>query len=816
MKKKISKILGVGLVTGLLLSLLLAAVPVAATVSQPMVDPANDDVSATNVYTISFQITEELAVGDYIMIQFPEDTDTSAIGDAVADIVIAATSGIGSDAFDNKSPDAIADITVDDDDLTVKFLLPAAFNATGTIGAMASVQVKIADVENPTEPGDYVLSVKTEEETTYKESAAYEIESPTVGGGIYIYNASDVLVETYGGSAALVNAFDAGWLGKEDFTITVGPGTYKLTKDIAFTADDITLEASGDASDTEIDCNELYGITIGDGGATIEGEDVVIDGFKINDATVAVSIEADDFTIRNCDIVDADGGDATGIVVTVDGTDAVIENCTFDDCPVAIEFEDMAATDLGVKVKDCTIGDCSGTAAILFNGGNEDVDITGCTISGNDSNGIEIDDGAAACDDIVIKGNTISANEDDGIFIDTADAVTKLEISENTIADNDSDGIQIADGWTEVSCVIMFNNFSGNTSDHVQNDTDVDMNAYFNYWGAAEEDDFSSKIEETDDGDIEYDPWLTAEFGTTASAGDVKMNATSLDAKSTVGASVSGVEDDADLKADVIALTKYAENPGEELEDAIAFFDVFVKLDDDYDTEDETIKIKLYDAAIAEDDAAYFWTGDFWVACSDQTVRSGVIWISASEDSVPAIDELEETAFAVVAGAGEAAAEDAVTVPALTTPALGETGIALSPVFSWAPVPDAAKYEIALARAPFAKSFTKTPLISSEFNTVSENVTYPPIKLDYGTTYFWKVRVSSPEAGEWSPIASFTTMEEPEEEEETPTEIIVQAPDVTVEQPTTTTPAYIWAIIAIGAVLAVAVLILIVRTRRVG
>ena len=44
----------------------------------------------------------------------------------------------------------------------------------------------------------------------------------------------------------------------------------------------------------------------------------------------------------------------------------------------------------------------------------------------------------------------------------------------------------------------------------------------------------------------------------------------------------------------------------------------------------------------------------------------------------------------------------------------------------------------------------------------------------------------------------------------------VPAPDVTVTVPVTEiTPAWIWAIIAIGAVLCIAVIVLIVRTRRV-
>ena len=188
MKKKFSKILGVGLTLSLLVSLLLTAAPVAADISQPMVGVDPDEISDAGKYTITFSITEELAIAgvggpDYIEVRFPDDTDvgdfdstvytpatvyvlgdlvhktgtfngvtykcTTAVGSAqieptwavppvigteelalgvgwtpVTKITIAATSGIGSASFIAKVPVAAA--TVDTDALTVKFDLPAA------------------------------------------------------------------------------------------------------------------------------------------------------------------------------------------------------------------------------------------------------------------------------------------------------------------------------------------------------------------------------------------------------------------------------------------------------------------------------------------------------------------------------------------------------------------------------------------------------------------------------------------------------------------------------------------------------------------
>ncbi|KKL86296.1 hypothetical protein LCGC14_1946200, partial [marine sediment metagenome] len=63
MKRKFSKILGVGLTLALLISLLATAAPVSA-VTQPSVTVAPSTISAVDVdYTISFRIDEQLATG---------------------------------------------------------------------------------------------------------------------------------------------------------------------------------------------------------------------------------------------------------------------------------------------------------------------------------------------------------------------------------------------------------------------------------------------------------------------------------------------------------------------------------------------------------------------------------------------------------------------------------------------------------------------------------------------------------------------------------------------------------------------------------
>ena len=114
-------------------------------------------------------------------------------------------------------------------------------------------------------------------------------------------------------------------------------------------------------------------------------------------------------------------------------------------------------------------------------------------------------------------------------------------------------------------------------------------------------------------------------------------------------------------------------------------------------------------------------------------------------------------------------------------------------------------------------------------------------ELDYSSPYYWRVKAVSGTAGagtlKESPWTSgvFITMDEPVEPtppvviEEAPTlpDITIEQPDITITSPAITvplpdvveteiTPTWIYIIIAVGAVLVIALLVLIVRTRRVA
>jgi hypothetical protein len=154
-----------------------------------------------------------------------------------------------------------------------------------------------------------------------------------------------------------------------------------------------------------------------------------------------------------------------------------------------------------------------------------------------------------------------------------------------------------------------------------------------------------------------------------------------------------------------------------------------------------------------------------------------------------------------------------VAEPIDVAPAPGAQDVVLMPAFSWGAVDGADFYEIEVATdADF------TNIVDS--GTPAGNVYLASTTLEYGTTYYWRVRgiaFSGAPEGDWN-VSVFTTMLEPTEE--APPVVVEEAPavpDVVVEVPAPVEAIPSWmliVIIAIGAVLVVALIVLIVRTRR--
>ena len=169
-------------------------------------------------------------------------------------------------------------------------------------------------------------------------------------------------------------------------------------------------------------------------------------------------------------------------------------------------------------------------------------------------------------------------------------------------------------------------------------------------------------------------------------------------------------------------------------------------------------------------------------------------------------------------------------VPELNSPANGGIVTILKPGFSWSVMSGEAPasgitmtYTFQLATDA---AFSTTSMVYTTTTTVAGlNL---PVSLTDGQQYFWRVQTTTSVTGDWSTVGNFNvaipkfttpvTVTVP-----TNTVILTQTnppvTSITVTAPVSTTEvsqAYIWVIIIIGAVLVIAIIVLIVRTRRVS
>ena len=184
--------------------------------------------------------------------------------------------------------------------------------------------------------------------------------------------------------------------------------------------------------------------------------------------------------------------------------------------------------------------------------------------------------------------------------------------------------------------------------------------------------------------------------------------------------------------------------------------------------------------------------------------------------------------------------------PVPEVPAQGLQNAPLLPSFVWQAASGAVSYDFQLSTSPsFSSLIVDTNVTATGYTVTSE--------LAYDTNHYWRVRsvAADDTVSAWCSIQNFHTRTEEippvtVEPQPTPTvilptptvvipDITVQPPAITVEPPAVTvpittvqtevnpviqmppdeTPVFIWIIVAIGAVLTIAVIVLIIRTRRV-
>jgi hypothetical protein len=161
----------------------------------------------------------------------------------------------------------------------------------------------------------------------------------------------------------------------------------------------------------------------------------------------------------------------------------------------------------------------------------------------------------------------------------------------------------------------------------------------------------------------------------------------------------------------------------------------------------------------------------------------------------------------------------------VTGPETGAVDVSLMPTFTWAEYPDAIGYEIMLSEDPTFAIIEWSYNVYNPFYKVEE-------ELKYSTTYYWRVRGVTGEpylegrtwitpAGPWI-TGIFTTMAEPVPDEPDvititePGETKVEVIKVPVSEPQAIPTYILWVIVGVGAILVIALIVLIVRTRRVA
>ncbi len=855
MKRKFSKILGVGLTLALLTSLLLTAAPVSA-LGQPTVTPTNATISVTTPYSILFTLGKDLPdVTGTITIGFPTGTDLTAV--AAGDISLLATSGIGSGAI-TTSPTFVTVVKSPSTTTgpTVTITLPDITGET-KIGMGAMVQVVVADVQNPGTVGSYTLTVATSAEAAVT-SAAYTIVIPTIPvlpGIVKVYNPSGVLMTQMTGDNAIYDAIAA---AGASYTIVVGAGEYDIEagKELSITAvtlKGLTLKSSDGATTTIID-----GALATDMVIDVFAANVTIDGFTIkNGGNRAIYLRNTGFTVQN-NIITTTLGD--GIIVEssnnvialglIDSNIITGKGLSATAYRAGILVEGYGANAIsGVTVSNNTVSaygtaaaggvmDTSGIRVAKATGtGAISVTVTGNNISGNYTGLYLWGDLSGMSGTKAIANNTITGNYT-GVVIQShagADDAAVFSLVHNTITDNTKYGIQFGAGSSDLTGgkAIMFNVITGNGTYGIYNATTThadDPVATFNWWGTS----VASEVAAMVSGAVIYTPFLTGTADAVFSADAVAVSATLLDAKTAVGVAVVNTT----TAADVIVVAEYTANPEEAIANALAFFDVYV-VGTTALTDDVTIKFYTGDG----NSKLYIWSRDTdqWVDLSGDasfgfSVYGGYMFITVDADL------LGRTPFVVVT---PPAVPAVLLAPVLAAPNVGAEDVSLTPTFAWGTVPGADGYYFQLAdNAYFAAPRVK---LDGDQGRLPVTAYHYVTELDYSDSYYWRVKAVSGTVaagnlaeGDWV-YGVFGTIAEPEE---APAEVWmcsegltfdtrealeahlataaahqpVEAPDIIVPLPAETpiTPAWIYAIIGVGAVLVIAVIVLIVRTRRVA
>jgi len=625
----------------------------------------------------------------------------------------------------------------------------------------------------------------------------------------------------------------------------------------------VTIDGSG--SDTA----PVYGtgdLTIANSNAggtdAISGCIIQNGALKVNDtgASVACTMSKDTFTVPT--------GNNNGLVAT---TPATVTGCTFNVAGTSTGI----TTPAGVTVTGSTFTGVAETTDTYLGNGILVTGGTGSAISASTFTGLSTAftvNGAPGAGNPPVPvgamanffGNTVTncgeasppaAAATVAIVITNA-AANGVQIYGNTITKCTNYVLSVAIGQ-DANVNFYQNTLTGNANIATNLDLSNTLSLIRNWWGSVANTPANVTLAAGLTAGLQFTPALTvaptaAAFAITPAG----STASALSASVSVGVNINNVSEAAEWGATALSASPVSTALPSGYT-AVKYWDVYGQ--------------SLAGAAITDGATVDFYGTTASPVVNTPTSMSAVLfynattgsWVVVPNDNVNAYGNYVEIYVGTTANAGVSQAEfdgtpfvlatqtialGTITPPtAALYPVNGATGVAVSGItFTWPAVTASGltvTYQFAIAQASANTSANEFAILDYSDNT-STNAEVSQETFQYNTVYWWEVRAITMNAsggvaatGPWT-VSMFTTMPMPATTTSTAPAITVTntVNTITVTQPITTVqstvtsvvitqttgtssaaiPSYLlWVVIVVGAILVIAVIVLIVRTRRI-